>query len=34
MLRAECGNFVAKTLFLIMILPGRLLRSEKMVRYQ
>ena len=34
MLRAESGNFAAKILFLIMILPERLLRSEKMVRYQ
>ena len=30
MLRAECGNFVAKILFLIMILPIKI-RSEKMV---
>lgn len=34
MLRAEKGDFAAKILFLIMILPERLLRSEKMVRYQ
>jgi hypothetical protein len=34
MLRAERGNFVARILFLVMILPERLLRSEKMVRYQ
>lgn len=34
MLRAERGNFVARILFLVMILPERLLQSEKMVRYQ
>ena len=34
MLRQSTGNFVARILFLIMILPERLLRSEKMVRYQ
>lgn len=34
MLQAERGNFAAKILFLIMILPERLLRSEKKVRYE
>ena len=34
MLRAGRGNFAAMILFLIMILPERLLRSEKMVIYQ
>jgi hypothetical protein len=34
MLQAESGNFAARILFLIMILPEKAVRSEKMVKIQ